>query len=263
MLEAASSRAREVARVVSEASSDGSRAISEQYERVRENAEDERRRTAEAMRAIYDQSAGDTHALFKEANDRFAEVLAGMKQMSTEMQRELETTRNELRRGIFDLPQETAESAAQMRRVIVDQIEALAELNRIVARHGRNLDAVEPMRRPSREEPTLAIVGGRAEAAPARSEPPPRPAPPRNDGANFAPAARRSETPSLSSGAADRPAAAGSPICSTAPRAKKSEPAREVAARKPSAKPRATAATSARRGTPSNRWIRSRSISRA
>ncbi len=33
-----------------------------------------------------------------------------------------------------------------MRRVIVDQIEALAELNRIVARHGRSLDTVEPAR---------------------------------------------------------------------------------------------------------------------
>ena len=57
-----------------------------------------------------------------------------------------------------------------MRRVIVDQIEALAELNRIVARHGRNLDAVEPVRR--REEPTLAVVGGRSE--PDRSDMPPR-----------------------------------------------------------------------------------------
>ena len=64
--------------------------------------------------------------------------------MAAEMQRELETTRTELRRGILELPQETAESAAQMRRVIVDQIEALAELNRIVARHGRGMDAAEP-----------------------------------------------------------------------------------------------------------------------
>jgi hypothetical protein len=198
-LEAASSRARDVARVVSEASAEGSRAIHEQYESVRENAEEERRRTAEALRAIYDQSAGDTHALFREANDRFAEVLAGMKQMSVEMQRELESTRNELRRGIFDLPQETAESTAQMRRVIVDQIEALAELNRIVARHGRNLDAVEPMRRQLREEPTLAIVGGRAEAAPTRSDLPLRSsAVPRNEVSSFAPAARRAEAPSLS-----------------------------------------------------------------
>jgi hypothetical protein len=116
--------------------------------------------------------------------------------MAAEMQRELEATRSELRRGVFELPQETAESAAQMRRVIVDQIEALAELNRIVARHGRNLDAVEPVR--SRAEPTLAIVGGRNEPAPVRSEFPPPRATARNEVGNFAPAARRAEAPTLS-----------------------------------------------------------------
>ena len=196
-LEAASTRARDVARVVSESSAEGTRAISEQYERVRENAEDERRRTAESMRAIYDQSTGDTQTIFRDANERFAEAVQGMKQMAAEMQRELEATRAELRRGVFELPQETAESAAQMRRVIVDQIEALAELNRIVARHGRNLDAVEPTPR-SREEPALAIVGGRSESArndvPTRS----RRAAPRSDAGNFAPAARRAEAPALS-----------------------------------------------------------------
>ena len=182
--------AEDIVRIVSESSAEGARAISEQYERVRENAEDERRRTAEAMRAIYEQTTGDTHALFRDANERFAETVQGMKQMAAEMQRELEATRAELRRGIFELPQETAESAAQMRRVIVDQIEALAELNRIVARHGRNLDAVEP-RRPPREE----LLARRAPAAAASL--PPRPAP-RTDVGSFAPAARRAEAPALS-----------------------------------------------------------------
>jgi len=156
---------------------------------VRENAEEERQRSAEAMRAIYEQTAGDTQTLFRTANERFAEAVQGMKEMAADMQRELEATRGELRRGVFELPQETAESAAQMRRVIVDQIEALAELNRIVARHGRNLDAVEPVRR-TREEPALAVVGGRNEI-PARNEaPPPRPAP-RSESSNFAPPPRR------------------------------------------------------------------------
>ena len=86
-----------------------------------------------------------------------------MKQMAAEMQRELEAhAATELRRGIFELPQETAESAAQMRRVIVDQIEALAELNRIVARHGRNLDAVEPPRRARRAAARAATAASRA-----------------------------------------------------------------------------------------------------
>src|SRR5207237_8138324 len=87
-----------------------------------------------------------------------AEVVEGLKQMTGEMQHELEATRAELRKGIFELPQETADSTAQMRRVIVDQIEALAELNRIVARHGRGLDAVEPAA-PRRME--AAEVNGR------------------------------------------------------------------------------------------------------
>ena len=97
--------------------------------------------------------------MFNQSAERFTEIMQGMKQMAAEMQQELETTRAELRRGIFELPQETAESAAQMRRVIVDQIEALAELNRIVARHGRSLDTAEPMR------PTWAEPCGRAPAA--------------------------------------------------------------------------------------------------
>jgi len=199
-LEAASTRAREIARVVSEAGTVGSRAIAEQFDRVRENAEEESRRAAEAMRSIYEQTSGNTQAMFREANTRFAEAVQGMKQMAAEMQRELETTRAVLQRGVFELPQETAESAAQMRRVIVDQIEALAELNRIVARHSRNLDATEPARR--REEPALATVGGRNEPAPVpappRNEFQPRTTTSRQDTAAFAPAARRTETPTPS-----------------------------------------------------------------
>jgi hypothetical protein len=93
--------------------------------------------------------------------------------MAGEMRTELENTRAELRRGILELPQETAENAAQMRRVIVDQIEALGQLNAIVARHGRAIEATETRR----SEPMLAVVGGRGEppAGPGRSDLPPPP----------------------------------------------------------------------------------------
>src|SRR5262249_28925797 len=83
--------------------------------------------------------------------------------------REIEAMRDELRKSILGLPHETAEGAAQMRRVIVDQIEALAELNRIVARHGRNLDIVEPIEIEPAEPPE----------PPEPPAPPPRRDPPR------------------------------------------------------------------------------------
>jgi hypothetical protein len=128
-----------------------------------------------------------------------------LKEMRFEMRSELEAMRAELRKNIFELPQETAEGAAQMRRVIVDQVEALAELNRIVARHGRNLDTVEPSARradpvdatPPRRESILANGSSRAEPARPRGDlgglgpsMPPAPPPP-------APSGRRAESPSL------------------------------------------------------------------
>jgi hypothetical protein len=123
--------------------------------------------------------------------------------LTEEMRRELEDTRAELRRGILELPQETADSAAQMRRVIVDQIEALAELNRIVARHGRSLDAAEPpMRRVEAIETTASRRVIREEVPPLGTTAP-RPEPPRAPrditgmGAPAIPA-RRAEAPALS-----------------------------------------------------------------
>jgi hypothetical protein len=150
-LEGATERAREVARLTADATTGGARAIAEGFESIRSNAEEERRRMGEALHAIYDEATAESNAMFAQAAQRFADVLQGLKSMASEMQHELETTRAELRRGVLELPQETADTAAQMRRVIVDQIEALAELNRIVARHGRGMDAVEPAGR--RAEP--------------------------------------------------------------------------------------------------------------
>jgi hypothetical protein len=113
------------------------------------------------------------------------------------MQRELEETRAELRRGVFELPQETAESAAQMRRVIVDQIEALAELNRIVARHGRNLDAVEPSRR-AEAAPLAPRHETRAEPVREVRAETPRTSLRSSDLSTFAPAPRRTAEPAPS-----------------------------------------------------------------
>jgi ABC-type transporter Mla subunit MlaD len=172
-LEGAAERAREIARLTAEATTGGAQAIAESFDSIRRNAEEERKRMADALHGIYQQATEESNTLFTQAAERFADVIEGLKRMAAEMQQELESTRSELRRGILELPQETADSAAQMRRVIVDQIEALAELNRIVARHSRGIDAVEPpMRRADavetaprriiREEPPMTNGGPRA-----------------------------------------------------------------------------------------------------
>jgi DNA anti-recombination protein RmuC len=181
-LDAATSRAREIASLIAETSNTSVQTIEQQYELVRATSEEERRRTSETLGALYEEATGQAHGLLNQSAERFAEIMQGLKQMASEMQQELETTRGELRRGIFELPQETAESAAQMRRVIVDQIEALAELNRIVARHGRSLDTTEPMGpEPARRETEPAFTNNaRPRPAPARDVSG-APQPPRGD----------------------------------------------------------------------------------
>jgi hypothetical protein len=170
-LAAAEERARDIARVVAETAGAGSAAISRQFEAVRSTAEEERRLTSEAMNEIYQQGTQEADAMFKQSAEKFANMVSSMKQMASEMHHELEATRNELRRGVLEMPQEAAESTAQMRKVIVDQIEALAELNRIVAHHGRGLDVVSQGRSNSQreEEPMLiAAAGGQSRSAPPR-----------------------------------------------------------------------------------------------
>src|SRR5262249_27875148 len=176
-LEAAAERARDIARVTAESASTGARAIAENFEAIRSGAEEERARLGEAMRSIYEQASEESHAMLSQAAQRFADVLDELKQMAAEMRGQLEGTRAEMRKGILELPQETADTASHMRRVIVDQIEALAELNRIVARHSRSLDAIEPAAR--RMEPVEAAArrAARGEAAAGRGvarEGPPR-----------------------------------------------------------------------------------------
>ena len=180
-LAAAEERARDIARVVAETAGAGSVAISRQFEAVRTAAENERQQTLEAMNDLYQQSTHETDAMFKQSTEKFAAMVQSMKQMAAEMHQELEATRNELRRGVLEMPQEAADNTAQMRKVIVDQIEALAELNRIVAHHGRGLDVVTSGRASvqRQEEPVaMAAAGGRNEvrmrdASSASSLPPP------------------------------------------------------------------------------------------
>ena len=172
-------------------------------------------------------------------------MVQAMKQMATEMHNELEATRNELRRGVLEMPQEAADNTAQMRKVIVDQIEALAELNRIVAHHGRGLDVVTSGRASvqRQEEPVMAAAaGGRNEvrmrdAGSASTLPPPD---------LGVPAPRRAEAPPVSPAGQDADATDGCPTCSTAPM--------PAAADRRSAWPRAA-------DRPPIRWSRCRSTS--
>jgi hypothetical protein len=192
-LESATSRAREIGQLIAESSSKGTQAIEEQFELVRNSAEQESKRTKDAMQGIYETTMSGTSAIFQQSTLRVEEVLKGIREMAAEMQNELDVTRNELRKTVLEMPQETAETTAQLRRVIVDQVEALAELNKIVARHGGRMEGAEARR----AEPALTVIGGgRGGPAPRAAAPAPaRPSTPVDLPEIPSPRTRRPEAP--------------------------------------------------------------------
>src|ERR1700730_1086554 len=192
-LPAAEDKAQEIAKLVADATSHSAQAIVKQYDLVKNTSNEERERTTTALRATYETATGEVNTLFRDMNQRFTDAARELREVAGEVQHSLEQTRQELKRGVFELPHETRESTAAMRRLVADQIKALAELNDIVGRYARNIDHVSP-RRPaqsadsplppeggevrtlSRRELAPSIVEGprsaaRAEAAAPRREP--------------------------------------------------------------------------------------------
>ncbi len=134
--------------------------VERQFGEVRDAGGKERERTAAALRAAYDQASAEMNEIFGQAVEKFRASAADMRGMSTEIQRELDATREEVRRGALELPQETAQQAAAMRRVVAEQIKALNDLTDIVARSGRVYDLAEPVAAPAvaRAEPPRQIA---------------------------------------------------------------------------------------------------------
>ena len=204
----AEGKARDVGTFLSEAASATAGALTGQYDELRQNATRERERSSAALTAAYEQNLGEMNHLFQQATERYKAVSQELRAMTGEIQRELETTRQELRRGALELPRETSEQAAAMRRVVAEQIKALNELTDIVARSGRMYDISEP-------------------AAPARPEPAPR----REPRADPAPARQNWTAEPAAASATTARQTWSEPAAAAGPAAPRREPARAEAPR--------------------------------
>ena len=89
------------------------------------------------------------------------------------MVKDIDSARNELKRAVIDLPEETRSNADAMRRVVADQIAALNALSDVVRRQSGTLDFSTPS---TSYTPSYGGGGGRT---------PPGPSPGKSEGAAF------------------------------------------------------------------------------
>ncbi|MFA6967592.1 MAG: hypothetical protein WC281_18500, partial [Bosea sp. (in: a-proteobacteria)] len=144
-LSTAEARARQIGGVLSDSAEATTTAISQQFELIRATTGKERDRTAQALRQAYEQVSSEVGSELAKVTERFQGAAQDMRGVAAEIQRELEETRAELKRGVLDLPRETQESTSAMRRVVAEQIKALNELTEIVTRSGRRSDVALPV----------------------------------------------------------------------------------------------------------------------
>jgi hypothetical protein len=182
-LTAAEDKAQDIAKLVADATANSTQSIVKQYDAIKNTSNEERDRTTLALRSVYEGATTEVNTLFRDMNQRFADAARELREVANEVQHSLDQTRQELKRGVFELPHETRESTAAMRRLVADQIKALAELNEIVNRYSRGIDHTGPRRMAVNEDALISAASeavrpaAREFAPPAIERPAPRPAP--------------------------------------------------------------------------------------
>lgn len=76
----------------------------------------------------------------EQAAHKFASATDEIRRTSAEIRVELDATRDELKRGVLDMPAEAKEQTSAMRKAVSEQINALKELASIVNKSGRLVD---------------------------------------------------------------------------------------------------------------------------
>ena len=167
-LDTAQARAQEVGSSLANVTKGAANSVAGQFEMIRDSANRERERTQQMLQGTYDQANKQVSQMLEDGAKRFQQMLADVRQMAGDVQRELDETRQEMKRGVLELPKETSDAANAMRRVVSDQIRALKELAAVVTSSGGTFDVATPEIAPS-------SAPSRAELAPLpRREPAPR-----------------------------------------------------------------------------------------
>jgi hypothetical protein len=182
-LRTAEGKTRQIGAVLADSAQATTAAISDQFERLRATTGEDSVRTAASLRSAYEEVIGEMTEAIGGATGRFRDAATELRGMAAQIQRELEMTRAELAKGVLELPRETEEAAANMRRVVADQIKALNELSALVSRSNRAVDAAPAAVQPRRvNEPLSAALTAelrptQASVSLAQAPEPPAPAP--------------------------------------------------------------------------------------
>jgi hypothetical protein len=143
-LDASENKAREIGRIIAEQSAAASRNLEEEIEKLEESAGGQIVQAARMLKDQHERAMAAMNEMLSSTASDFQQTAQDMRLTAQQVVRDIDAARGELKRALLELPEETRTNADAMRRVVADQINALAALADAVKRQTGALDLSGP-----------------------------------------------------------------------------------------------------------------------
>jgi hypothetical protein len=143
-LSASEVKAKEISRIIAEQSAIASRNLEEEIEKLEESAGGQISQAARVLKDQHERAMAAMNEMLSSTANDFQQTAQDMRLTAQQVVRDIDAARGELKRALLELPEETRTNADAMRRVVADQISALAALADAVKRQTGTLDVSGP-----------------------------------------------------------------------------------------------------------------------
>jgi Apolipoprotein A1/A4/E domain len=137
-------RSREISRIVNDQTQQALGGLEDELKRLEQSSSTQVAQAARVLREQHERALSSMNEMLSSTASDFQQTAQDMRITAQQVVKDIDSAREELRRAVIDLPEETRTNADAMRRVIGDQISALNALSEAVRRQSGTLDFSSP-----------------------------------------------------------------------------------------------------------------------
>lgn len=131
-LNTAETRAQNINRIVTEQTTQALERLEEELRKLESNSTGQVSQAARALREQHERALASMNEMLSSTASDFQQTAQDMRITAQQVVKDIDSARNELKRAVIDLPEETRVNADNMRKVVADQISALNALSEVV-----------------------------------------------------------------------------------------------------------------------------------
>lgn len=143
-LASAESRSKEISKIIADQTSIAVGNLEQEIRRLEASSGGQITQASRVLREQHERAMAAMNEMLASTASDFQQTAQDMRITAQQVVKDIDSARADLKRAIFDLPEETKSNADAMRRVVADQIAALNTLADVVRRQSANVDFSGP-----------------------------------------------------------------------------------------------------------------------